>query len=206
MLDTALGRTAAVKDLQSRLANVLGATGLSPDAVTVLGCSIGIAAGLAFGLKRTGTSILLLAISAGLDALDGTLARQTRGPSRLGGVLDLTADRVVEVAVMIGIAWSRPGIFFPAFFLVATWYINITVFLAVGAALRHEDAQKLIEYPPGILERSEALIFFTAIATFAFIAPLLCYLFSALEIATAIQRLSFGIRMLRAKSSGANGG
>ncbi|MGH7864995.1 MAG: hypothetical protein ACREQB_08395 [Candidatus Binataceae bacterium] len=76
----------------------------------------------------------------------------------MGGVLDLVGDRVVETAVIIGIAWTRPELYLPALVLVGTWYVNITVFLAVGAALERRGP-KLIVYPPGILERSEALIF-----------------------------------------------
>ena len=76
----------------------------------------------------------------------------------LGGVSDLVADRVVESAVIIGIAWPNPRLYFPALVLIASWYVNITVFLAVGAALERRGP-KLIDYPPGILERTEALLF-----------------------------------------------
>ena len=54
--------------------------------------------------------------------------------------------------MIVGIAWRAPALYFPALVLVATWYVNITIFLAVGAALEGPSA-KLIEYPPGILER-----------------------------------------------------
>ncbi len=100
---------------------------------------------------------------------------------------------------------SRGGgreLHFPALMLVGSWYVNITVFLAVGAALDRRGP-KLIEYPPGILERTEALIFFAVLAIVEQAAivrplgPLLCYLFTAMEIATGIQRLRFGYRMLR---------
>ncbi len=104
-------------------------------------------------------AIVALALSALLDGLDGTIARECAAPSPLGGVLDLTADRVVEACVIVGIAWRDPALYLPALVLVATWYVNITVFLAVGAALEGPSA-KLIEYPPGILERTEAIIFF----------------------------------------------
>ncbi|MGA7870937.1 MAG: hypothetical protein WCA22_08560, partial [Candidatus Binatus sp.] len=125
-------------------------------------------------------------------------------PSPLGGVLDLSADRVVEACVIVGIAWRDPALYFPALVLVATWYVNITIFLAVGAALEGPGA-KLIEYPPGILERTEAIIFFVvlglleATAITRPIGPILCYAMAALEIATGIQRLLFGLRKLRAE-------
>ena len=149
-------------------------------------------------------AIAALALSAVFDALDGTIARECAAPSRVGGVLDLSADRVVEACVIIGIASRDPALYFPALVLVATWYVNITIFLAVGAALEGPSA-KLIEYPPGILERTEAIIFFIVLGLIEAtpilrpIGPLLCYAMAALEIVTGTQRLLFGMRMLRAQ-------
>jgi hypothetical protein len=40
----------------------------------------------------------------------------------------------------------------------ATWYVNITVFVATGAVIG--ESEKLIHYPSGLLERTEALVFF----------------------------------------------
>jgi hypothetical protein len=104
--------------------------------------------------------------------------------------------------VIVGIAWRDPALYFPALVLVATWYVNITIFLSVGAAVEG-PAAKLIEYPPGILERTEAIIFFILLALVEAtpilrpIGPLLCYAMSALEIVTGAQRLLFGLRKLR---------
>jgi phosphatidylglycerophosphate synthase len=162
----------------------------------------GIGAGIAFAARSPGWGILLVAISAALDALDGALARESGQPTLLGGVSDLVADRVVESAVIIGIAWPNSALYLPALILVASWYVNITVFLAVGAALERRGP-KLIDYPPGILERTEALIFFVvlgAIESIPFlraIGPMLCYGMAALEVATAAQRFRFGWRTLK---------
>ena len=117
-------------------------------------------------------------------------------------MLDLSADRIVEACVIVGIAWRNPALYFPALVLVATWYVNITIFLAVGAALEG-PGQKLIEYPPGILERTEAIIFFIVLGVveatpiLRAIGPLLCYAMAALEIVTGVQRFLFGLRKLR---------
>jgi hypothetical protein len=104
--------------------------------------------------------------------------------------------------VIVGIAWRDPAMYFPAMVLVASWYVNITVFLAVGAALERRGP-KLIEYPPGILERTEAIIFFAVLAVVEATAilrplgPILAYAMTALEVATSAQRLMFGVRLLR---------
>jgi archaetidylinositol phosphate synthase len=201
MLDSVLGAHPEVRRIQTDAARSLSRIGIGANAATMVACAVGIVAGIAFGRGMVIWGIALLAISAALDALDGTLAREFAAPSPLGGVLDLTGDRIVETAVIVGIAWHHPALYFPALLLVGSWYINITVFLAVGAALERRGP-KLIEYPPGILERTEALIFFAALAIvsavgiLAALGPWLCYVMTALEVVTGAQRLIFGLRML----------
>lgn len=62
---------------------------------------------------------------------------------------------------------------------------------------------KLIDYPPGILERTEALIFFAALAMVetsryaGWLGPLLCLAMTGLEIVTGTQRFLFGRRHLK---------
>jgi archaetidylinositol phosphate synthase len=202
MLDTILGANPDIKRVQSRCARALFSVGVSANVATILAALAGIAAGIAFARNEVVFAIVALMLSAVLDALDGTIARECAATSPLGGVLDLSADRVVEACVIIGIAWRHPGLYFPALVLVATWYVNITVFLAVGAALEGPSA-KLIEYPPGIVERTEAIIFFIVLGLIVAtpilrpLGPLLCYAMALLEVATGSQRMLFGLRKLR---------
>jgi archaetidylinositol phosphate synthase len=202
MLDKILGESEEIRRLQSSAARALSRIGLSANAATTLAVLAGISAGVAFGVQSPGWGIVLLAISAGLDAIDGTIARERAQPTLFGGVADLVADRIVESAVIIGIAWPYRALYFPALVLVASWYVNITVFLAVGAAIER-SGPKLIEYPPGLLERTEAMIFFVLLGAIMSIGPIrpigpvLCYAMTALEIATGAQRLLFGSVMLR---------
>ncbi len=203
MLDATLGANPAVRSLQSRCARALLAVGMRPNVATALAAVVGVGAGIAFARDTLFWGLLLLGISAAFDALDGPMAREGAGPTAMGGVIDLSADRLVETAVVVGIAWPHPGLYFAALLLLGSWYVNITVFLAVGTALERRGP-KLIDYPPGILERTEALIFFAVLAIIESVGflrplgPLLCYAMSAAEVATAVQRLAFGWRMLRA--------
>jgi phosphatidylglycerophosphate synthase len=204
MLDTIFGENPDIRRLQSRCARALFRAGISANAATILAALAGIAAGIAFASAHVTWAVAALAVSAAFDALDGTIARECAAPSALGGVLDLSADRVVEACVIVGIAWRDAALYFPALVLVATWYVNITIFLAVGAALEGPSA-KLIEYPPGILERTEAIIFFVVLGLLETTAitrplgPIICYAMAALEVATGAQRLQFGLRKLRAE-------
>lgn len=202
MLDTIFAANPDIKRVQSQCARMLFRAGVSANVATIAAAIAGIAAGVAFATAHLTWAIILLALSAVLDALDGTIARECAAPSAVGGVLDLSADRIVEACVIVGIAWRDPALYLPALILVATWYVNITIFLAVGAALEGPGA-KLIEYPPGILERTEAIIFFVVLGLLEATAitrplgPILCYAMAALEIATGAQRLLFGLRKLR---------
>ncbi|MGH7932936.1 MAG: CDP-alcohol phosphatidyltransferase family protein [Candidatus Binataceae bacterium] len=196
MLDTILGRHPAIKRAQSRAAHMLFSAGLSPNRATAAGLAAGVIAGAAFGANVTGFGIAMLLVSAALDALDGTIAREcAAAPTVLGGIFDLCSDRVVETAVLIGIAWRRPELYFPALVLIGSWYVNITVFLATGAALKR--GTKLIAYPPGLVERAEAIVLFIVLAILRPFGPWLCYIYTALELATGTQRVFFALTELR---------
>jgi archaetidylinositol phosphate synthase len=198
MLDSILGANPTIRGIQSAAARILHSIGVTANVATIAAAIIGVLAGIAFARDHPGLGILLLAVSAALDALDGTLAREFGGVSTpFGGVMDLCFDRVVEAAVIIGIVWRHSELDFYALLLVASWYVNITVFLAVGAAMER-TGPKLIDYPPGILERTEALIFFALLALvesthyLTFLGPIICLAMTALEIVTGAQRFLFG--------------
>ncbi len=203
MLDSILGADPAIRRIQLTAARILHRIGVTANVATIGAVIIGVLAGVVFAINRVGLGILLLAISAALDALDGTIAREFGGASTpWGGVMDLCFDRVVEAAVIIGIVWQHRELDFYALLLVASWYVNITVFLAVGAAMER-TGPKLIDYPPGVLERTEALIFFAVLALvesthyLMWLGPVLCLAMTALEIVTGAQRFIFGRARLR---------
>ena len=69
------------------------------------------------------------------------------------------------------------------------------MFLVTGAALEHRGP-KLIDYPPGLIERTELIIFFVWLALLPHFGLWLCYTYAGLELFTAEQRLLFARRML----------
>jgi phosphatidylglycerophosphate synthase len=154
-----------------------------------------VGAGALFWLDHGWLALLALAVSGLLDALDGRVARLGPGPTPWGGVLDLTFDRVVEAAVLLGIAVPRPHLHLPALVLAATWYVNLCVFLAVGAASERHPA-KVIYYPPGLLERSEGLLFALIVIALPRLAGAALYVYAGLEVVTAAQRFRHGRRAL----------
>lgn len=194
MLDTWMAKSRWLRRAQSRAAAIVHDTGVRANQVTAAAAITGVLSGLWFAQGHNAAGLAALWISAALDALDGTIARDYQRSTALGGVLDLASDRLVEAAALLGVAWHRPALNFAALVVLASWYVNITVFLGVGAALAR--GEKLIHYPPGLVERTEVLVFFTALVLMSTAGVWICYAYAAIEIWTAIQRLAFGRRRM----------
>ena len=91
------------------IARLLAGLGLSPNAITLVGMLGAVAAGLLASqglLFAAGAATLLAGI---LDLFDGSVARLTGKKSRFGALLDSTADRVSEAAVLVGLAVHYAG-------------------------------------------------------------------------------------------------
>jgi CDP-diacylglycerol--glycerol-3-phosphate 3-phosphatidyltransferase len=81
----------------------LGRTGITPNALTVIGLAlnVGVAVALAGGYLAFGGALLLV---AGLfDMLDGALAKATNQMTKFGAFLDSTLDRYSELVVFFGL-------------------------------------------------------------------------------------------------------
>ncbi len=93
------------------IARFVGRTGLSPNAVTVIGFlfAVVVAAVLAQGQVRLAGILLIPA--AIVDAIDGAMARVLDRTTRFGAFLDSTLDRLSEAALFLGalIYVSREG-------------------------------------------------------------------------------------------------
>jgi phosphatidylglycerophosphate synthase len=81
-------------------------TRVPPNAVTVASAAVGVVGGLLVGSAVAGSvflGVVCLVTSGVLDCSDGELARRRGVTSRLGHVLDITGDTVVNVALLAGI-------------------------------------------------------------------------------------------------------
>lgn len=103
------GLRARVRTLATPLAMALGAAGLTPNALTVIGfVGTGVAAIAAGSQAWIVAGVLVIAFGI-FDLFDGTLARATGRASTLGSFLDSTFDRWGEGLVYIGIAAGCVG-------------------------------------------------------------------------------------------------
>lgn len=197
MLDTILGRTGSrVAAALDALARAIVRLGVPAAVLTYAALALGLAAAGLFYAGHGVIGFAVLLVSGLSDAVDGRVARLGSGPTPWGGVLDLTFDRVVEAAVLLGLALPHPHLHTPALVLACTWYVNLCVFLAVGAA-SEQRREKVIVYPPGLLERTEALVFAFVVIALPPLAATAGYVYAALELITAGQRFWYGRRALR---------
>jgi phosphatidylglycerophosphate synthase len=199
MLDSLMAERPTLRSLQSYVARVLYRFGVRANQATIIGGILGVIAGVLFARENLALGLLALWLSGILDAVDGTIAREFGAATALGGVLDLTLDRIVEAAVLLGLIWPHSWLQLPAAVVLATWYVNITIFMATGAALG--ASEKLIHYPPGLVERTEALIFFVLLALAPIWGAYLCYAYAGLEAATIVQRVTYALRYLGVSSA-----
>ncbi|MFN8640508.1 MAG: CDP-alcohol phosphatidyltransferase family protein [Candidatus Binatia bacterium] len=192
MLDSWLGRPdGLVARGLDRLARALVRAGVTADGLSYAALAAGLIGAACFYADRGWWALAALLGSGLCDAVDGRVARLGAGATPWGGVLDLTFDRIVEAAVLLGIALPHPAWHLPALVLACTWYVNLCVFLAVGAA-SERTGEKLIVYPPGLLERGEALIFALAVVLAPSWTPAAAYVYAALEVFTGAQRFRHG--------------
>lgn len=100
------GLRARVRDLATPIATALGAVGLTPNALTMIGFfGTGMAAAAAVYQQWVAAGVLLIVFGV-FDLFDGALARATDRVSKLGAFLDSTFDRWGEGIVYVGIAWG----------------------------------------------------------------------------------------------------
>jgi CDP-diacylglycerol---glycerol-3-phosphate 3-phosphatidyltransferase len=108
---------AGVRRLASRSVGGLARTGVTPDALTVLGLSMCAAGAVAVYFEYRNeilwfwTGAFLFWAGSLLDILDGALARQSGMGTPFGSFLDSTTDRLGEAFMLgaIGFAFARDG-------------------------------------------------------------------------------------------------
>ncbi len=135
----------------------LVSTGLTPDAMTLIGTTATIAAALTLfpsGHLFAGTMLIWLFVM--FDMLDGAMARARGGGTKYGAVLDATCDRVADGAIFGALAWwavyhehSKP-------LFVATVVVLVTAQVISYAKARAEASG--LSADGGLIERPDRLV------------------------------------------------
>lgn len=148
---------ASVSKATAPLGKALIRTGLTPDAVTVIGTVATIAAAVTlFPIGELFWGALAIWIFVMFDMLDGAMARARGGGTRFGAVLDATCDRVADGAIFAGLAWwavyhedSRPLFVATLLCLVCSQVISYAKARAEASGLSADG---------GLIERPDRLV------------------------------------------------
>jgi phosphatidylglycerophosphate synthase len=143
----------ALNPLFVALARPLLRWGIGADALTVLGCAVGLGAAVAIVSGQFALALVLILASRLIDGLDGTLARLTQ-PTERGAFLDITLDFVFYAAIPLAFAWHDPAAnALPAAVLLGAFVLNGTSFLAYAVIAGQRAARGAMpdeaEAPPG---------------------------------------------------------
>lgn len=136
----------------------LGGMGLRPNHITLMGLTSSTLA--AYGYYRYTAEgrwfpLLFLALAGFFDALDGVMARELSMKSKLGGILDSTADRLGEAMLFFGLILN--GV------VNVTWGLMALTFSFMVSYVRaRAEGEGLSLKGKGLAERPERLIILIA--------------------------------------------
>ena len=171
------------------------AWGLRPNQVTALALAVGLSAGLTLYLGWPLLAVALLWLSGFFDAVDGSMARQSKAASLTGALFDLVSDRVVELAIFWALALLYPQCLYAMLGLLTAVLLSMTVFLTTGMLVERRS-QKSFYYQAGLMERTEGFIASTLLILLPqWLVPLV-WLYAALIGITILQRLAEAVKLL----------
>lgn len=184
------------------LARRLVAWGVSADALTLAGFTLGLGAALAVSLGHFMLALALILANRLLDGLDGAVARLTQ-PTDRGAFLDIALDFVFYASVPLAFAVRDPvANALAAAALLAAFIGTGSSFLAfaVMAQRRGLDSaaypHKGLYYLGGLTEGGETLLCFALMCLWPAQFALFAWVFAALCGLTLLTRLWAGWRML----------
>ncbi len=181
------GLKSGVRSRMEVVGRVIGAMGISPNSLTLLGLLLNGAAGgiIAAGWLPSGGIALLVA--SAFDMLDGAVARATGTVSRFGAFLDSVIDRYCEAVALIGliVALSRVG---DTLLIIAAVTGLVGSLLVSYARARAEGLG--LECEVGILQRPERVILLAIglLAPDFLLAPVL-WVLAVVTNVTVVQRI-----------------
>jgi len=127
---------------------------VNPNALTVAGTLVSLAAGAAFALGYFGWGAIGILVGGVFDLVDGVIARKHGSATAFGAFLDSTLDRLADMAILLGIMvhYAAQG---DAGTVLLGGIASIASVMTAYAKARAE--QFLPSFSGGFLERGERL-------------------------------------------------
>ena len=170
--------------------------GLTANGVTIIAMLLGLLSGVLVALGFNIAAVLVLWFSGYLDAVDGTIARKTKSSSPFGTVMDITFDRMVEGAVILGVAYKYSDFSFISLILAVSIIISMTIFLTTGP-LAENRGEKTFYYQAGLAERTEGFLMLSLMILLKENAGVVINIFTGMVLFTAFQRFREAKKILK---------
>jgi phosphatidylglycerophosphate synthase len=157
---------------------------MNPNFLTVLGVLVSLLAAVAFARGSFLAAGFLVLAGGFFDLIDGVVARHHGVSTRFGAFLDSTLDRLVDMALLLGIAMHFAQMGRPGGVLLAGVALVATVLVSYAKACAERSVPQLTV---GVLERGERVLILAAGAIFDLLVPAL-WIVAVGSTITVIQR------------------
>lgn len=187
----------------NKVAAHLHAKGVKADQITTAGFIIGVISVLLIAINQPLAGLVALLLNRLADGIDGELARLQQ-PTDAGAFIDITLDFIFYALFPVGFAIANPAInALPAAVLVASFVGTGASFLAFSSMaekrnISHPDfSYKGLYYLDGLAEGTETIICFVIMCLLPQHFAIIAWIFAAICIITAINRVVFGYFTLK---------
>ncbi|QIS20918.1 phosphatidylinositol phosphate synthase [Nocardia terpenica] len=188
------------------LGKALVRTGLTPDAVTLIGTTASIVAAVTlFPTDHLFWGTMVIWLFVMFDMLDGAMARARGGGTKYGAVLDATCDRVADGAIFGALAWWAVYHEQSKHLFVATLIVLVTSQVISYAKARAEASG--LSADGGLIERPDRLVIvlvgagFTGIGGYWGIGWLTSAVYAAMYILAVLSIVTVFQRVLEVRNS-----
>jgi len=192
MLDTYARKF--VQPLLEKIARLFVRMGISANAATIMAFITGVLSAEFVCLRLYWPAVAVLWLSGLLDAVDGTIARQTGTSSPLGTFLDIVFDRIVEILMLMALVYVQPELALYVAVVLGSIIVSMTVFLTVGAAAKN-NTEKTFYYQTGLAERSEGFIMLSLAVLLEGCRAIVLLVFAGIIMFTAVQRFIEAVKL-----------
>lgn len=173
---------------------------LNPNALTVAGTLVSLGAAVALATGRFALGAGLVILGGFFDLVDGVVARKHGRSTAFGAFLDSSLDRLVDMALLLGIMMHYALAEEPGHVLLAGCALVATVMVSYTKA----SAERVLpSFRGGVFERAERIVVLALGGLLNLMVPAL-WLIAIGSTVTVIQRFSLAYRKLAQVDGGAS--